>query len=304
VSFVVSLEGFVPPPRYDALPWTHARIEQSTTSATGPWTSVATPVLSPVDADPTNPQARNFTVTVVVPTAWYRVVWLDAANDESDSSAIYSDQTSYQSSGVNFGTLVSRLRGMTAVDPDEAKARINQAHKRMCAEAEALKARITVGVTIVGEDTYELDPDIVQLLSLRVDGHAYERKSMDELDDLGANDAWAYGYPQRYFAPEFSAIGGGEVAIWPVPTSAGLTITGRAAMLPPDLVNDADYPSLPADFHEDLVDGAMATVLRRDDERFAEADAIEARFLQRCRDLRGRLNKRVGSGPVRIAVVR
>lgn len=300
MSFIVSLEGFVPPPRYDSLPWTHARIEESTTSSTGPWSTVGTPTLSPLDSDPANPQARNFTVTVATATGWYRVVWLDAANNESDSSAVYSDQSSYQSSGVNFGTLVARLRGISAMTPDEAKARINQAHKRMVADAESLRARITVGTTEVGVNVYPLDNDIVQLLNLRVDGRRLDRKSVDEIDDLGASDAYVLGSPGRFFAPEFSGIGGGEVSIYPTPTVAGLAITGRAALLPPDLVNDADYPSLPADFHEDLVDGALATVLLRDDERLTDAFALEQRFAARIKELRGRTKRRVGSGPAQI----
>jgi hypothetical protein len=75
-------------------------------------------------------------------------------------------------------------------------------------------------------------------------------------------------------------------------------------VLPPDLVADADVPSLPPDFHEDLVDAALATVFLRDEERLAEAQALEARFQGRIDELRRRLGDRVGSGPVQIRLVR
>lgn len=302
MSYVVSLEGFVPPPRFDTVAWASGRVEESTVGPNGPWTTIDTVALSPVDADPTSPAARDFTVTVANPVGWYRVVWIDGSGNVAESGATYSDQSSYQASGVRFADLVARLRAQSAMTEDEAKARINQAHKKMVVDGEAIKARVEIADTIASENAYPLDPDVAQLLSLRVNGRGYDRKSADEIDDLGSYDAYAVGYPVRYFAPEFSASGEGQVLIYPTPTQAGLAITGRAIMFPPDLVNDSDYPSLPADFHEDLVDGALATTLMRDDERLSDALTLEERFKQRTRELRGRMTRRVGSGPARIRV--
>lgn len=206
--------------------------------------------------------------------------------------------------GVNFGTLVARLRGMTAVDATEARARINQAHRRMVVEGEWIKSRVTIGATQVGEPTYAIDPDIAQLLSVRVNGYRMEQEGADDLEDLNAHDAYVVGRTRGFFAADFSTAGLGQIRIYPTPTVAGQAITGRAIMLPPDLVNDADYPSLPADFHEDLVDGAMATVLLRDDERLSDAFALEERFRARIKELRGRGKRRIGSGPARIKLAR
>lgn len=305
MSYIVSLEGFIPPPRFDTIAWTSGRIEEGP-AADGPWSALLTTPLSPVDADPTNPASRNFTVATAEPTGWYRVVWIDSSANESESAPTFSDQTTYQAGGVNFAALYSRLLAMNGgMTPVEAKARINQAHKRMVAESEFIKARVTIAESVTGQATYELDPDIVQLLSLRVDGRGYDRKAIDELDDLSSSDAWPVGRGSvRFFAPDFSIAGLAEVSVYPVPTSDGLAITGRAIMLPPDLVNDTDYPSLPADYHEDLVDGAQATVLRRDDERLPDADALEQRFVERIRQLRGRQLRRVGSGNARLQIVR
>jgi hypothetical protein len=304
VAYVVSLTGYTPVPRYDATPWTEARIEESTVSASGPWSTLDTQTLSPVDADPADPIARNFTVSTATPTGWYRVVWIDAGGDISESPAFYADQSSYQASGVQFSDLVSRLRVMSPMTEPEAKARLNQVHKRMVVDAEALTQSIPIAETVADQSVYELDPDIAQLLNVRIDGKRYVRKSVDEIEDLEASEAYSRGFPQRYFAPEFSGAGAGELRVYPTPTSAGLAITARAVMLPPDLVNDTDYPSLPSDFHEDLVDGAMATVLMRDDERLSDAFALEQRFERRIKELRGRMTRRVGSGPARIKLTR
>jgi hypothetical protein len=78
---VVTLEGFRPSPRYDSLAWTQARIEEGTASV-GPWVTLETQNLSPVDADPTNPATRNFTTELAGDgELWYRIVFVDADGD-------------------------------------------------------------------------------------------------------------------------------------------------------------------------------------------------------------------------------
>lgn len=82
MSFVVTLEGLVPERRYDGFPWTQARIEESAAES-GPWTPVETITLTPADADPTKPVARNLTTALAaLPSGSYRVVWRDAASHE------------------------------------------------------------------------------------------------------------------------------------------------------------------------------------------------------------------------------
>lgn len=77
---VVSIEDVRPAPRYDSLPWTAARFEEATTAA-GPFTTLETINLAPVDADPANPAYRNFTTALASDTEalWYRLVFVDAA---------------------------------------------------------------------------------------------------------------------------------------------------------------------------------------------------------------------------------
>jgi hypothetical protein len=103
MTIVVSLEDYRPAPRYDGLPWTQARIEEAA-AITGPWTTLETVNLSPVDADPENPAYRNFTTVLgTVTEQWYRIVFLDAAGNIglptvpvqniADDRPVYADVT-------------------------------------------------------------------------------------------------------------------------------------------------------------------------------------------------------------------
>jgi hypothetical protein len=79
MTVVVSLEDYRPSPRYDSLPWTDVQIQEAP-AATGPWVTLETQALSPVDSDPANPAYRNFTTALgTAAEQWYRVVFLDAA---------------------------------------------------------------------------------------------------------------------------------------------------------------------------------------------------------------------------------
>ena len=79
MTVVVTLEDYRPSPRYDGEPWTDARIEEAPAS-TGPWVTLETQALTPVDADPSDPVYRNFTTELAsdTPELWYRIVWVDA----------------------------------------------------------------------------------------------------------------------------------------------------------------------------------------------------------------------------------
>ena len=80
---VVSFVRYQPPARFDALPWTEARIEESDEEE-GTYTQIDTYTLSPVDADPTDPAYRSFTTELgTADDYWYRIVFADADGDTS-----------------------------------------------------------------------------------------------------------------------------------------------------------------------------------------------------------------------------
>ena len=86
MSVVVTFERFRPPARYDALPWTEARIEESDEEE-GTYALIDTYTLAPVDADPTEPDYRSFTTELgTAEDYWYRIVFADLDGDTSPAT--------------------------------------------------------------------------------------------------------------------------------------------------------------------------------------------------------------------------
>jgi hypothetical protein len=90
MSYVVSLEQFKPGQRYgDVGPWTRVRIEEAE-AYDGPYTPIDELNLDPLDADPAQPQTRNFTTAeATIPAGWFKVVFLDAQDAEQPSRPVY-----------------------------------------------------------------------------------------------------------------------------------------------------------------------------------------------------------------------
>ena len=83
MSVVVSFQNFRPPARYDALPWTEARIEEAD-AEDGTYTQIDTYTLSPVDADPADPVYRSFTSESGTAVGyWYQIIFADVDGDVS-----------------------------------------------------------------------------------------------------------------------------------------------------------------------------------------------------------------------------
>ena len=81
MSYLVSLTGIVPPVRYDGSPWTGATISESAAQA-GPFSTLTTVSFSSLDADPSNPQERSFTITdAALSSGWYEITFTDASGN-------------------------------------------------------------------------------------------------------------------------------------------------------------------------------------------------------------------------------
>jgi hypothetical protein len=77
---VVTFEDYVPPPRYDGIKWTQARIQEAPAS-TGAWTQLEVKTI-PDYPDPTTPPTLNFTTELAtLEEGWYRIVFVDATSD-------------------------------------------------------------------------------------------------------------------------------------------------------------------------------------------------------------------------------
>ena len=89
MAYVRSFEGFAPPGRADADPFTKALIQESA-EREGEYTTLETITLSPVDTDPSEPLERDLTTdAATLAAAWYRIVWEDASGDTFTGTPIY-----------------------------------------------------------------------------------------------------------------------------------------------------------------------------------------------------------------------
>lgn len=85
---VVSMDDFRPPSRNDGVKWSTLRIEESSDGTTS-LGQIDSQVLTPLDADPKNPRARDWTTdnaTLPKGTGYYRVRFGDTNGDLSEYS--------------------------------------------------------------------------------------------------------------------------------------------------------------------------------------------------------------------------
>src|SRR4051812_22717090 len=78
MSQVVSFADYTPAARFDDVPWSAVKVEESDSSS-GPWELIDTLTLSPSDPDPSDPQSRNLTTDngSDEPGLWYRLTFVD-----------------------------------------------------------------------------------------------------------------------------------------------------------------------------------------------------------------------------------
>jgi hypothetical protein len=84
MSLIVSFDDFTPAARYDSVPWETAEIWEAS-SADGGYALIDTVTLSPLDADPADPAARDFTTpNGTADDQWYKVRFVDGNGDYSE----------------------------------------------------------------------------------------------------------------------------------------------------------------------------------------------------------------------------
>lgn len=188
---VVTLEDYRPSPRYDSLPWTTAQIQEAPAS-TGPWVTLETQNLTPVDADPRNPAYRSFTTALgTAADQWYRVVFLDAAlatglptfpiQNTADDRPVYA----------SVAELAQRLR----VDP---VARHNALMRMLKTAAVEIDSEIGTADINGNALPYSNPPELVRHVNLARAVEHWTQENMGfgilELGDAGAvytaRDSW------------------------------------------------------------------------------------------------------------------
>jgi hypothetical protein len=84
MGLIVSFDDFTPAARYDSVPWETVQGWEAAT-ATGTYTLIDTITLNPVDADPANPAARDFsTSNGTEDDQWYKIRFVDGNGDVSE----------------------------------------------------------------------------------------------------------------------------------------------------------------------------------------------------------------------------
>jgi hypothetical protein len=92
MGYSVTFFDYVPAARGTADgPWTRVRFEEAGDARRGPWFSLDTQTLSPVDSDPTLPQVRTLTTDQATRyPGWFRLVWIDAFGGEQPTEPEYA----------------------------------------------------------------------------------------------------------------------------------------------------------------------------------------------------------------------
>ena len=92
-----------------------ARLEESATE-TGSYITTETFTLDPVDDTPADPRTRDFTSTLGKDDYWYRIVWVDAAANESAPTAPGENTDGTVTSGVTAFVTAAELAGILQVN--------------------------------------------------------------------------------------------------------------------------------------------------------------------------------------------
>lgn len=139
MAYVVTFQGYRPPPRYDDLAWTEARIDEAA-AADGPWVELETITFDPVDADPTDPATRNLSTELgTALNQWYRIVFLDASGDQAQPTTAVQNTAGASS----YATTTELFRILKIRQPTD----------------EQLAAGDRVLITAAGEINAEIDLD-------------------------------------------------------------------------------------------------------------------------------------------------
>lgn len=175
MSQVVSFVDYTPAPRFDDIAWTQVRVQEGS-SSNGPWTLIDTIALSPVDADPADPQPRDVTTDNAsdTPNLWYRLTFVDSNGNVGQPSSPIQN-VSPESSFATPDDLATRF-GITLTDVEVARV------SALLADAsEIIRDEVGQKIGLVAGDVYTIpgtndesielpEHPVVSVASVTVDG--------------------------------------------------------------------------------------------------------------------------------------
>lgn len=185
---------------------------------------------------------------------------------------------------------------------------LNDALRELVAESQYAKAAVSFGATVAGQNLYPVPANVVDVKQINVGGSPYFRAGASDLFEArayGGSIVGGYGA----FAPGYDEAGIQTIDLFPTPDTDGVEITALAAIQATVLSASTDSPQVPEEFHQALVDKAIGTGLHRIYERHDDAAPYDRAFSDPAgqgavQKLRRRTNSRIGSGPMRIRMVR
>lgn len=123
MSQVITFSDYRPIARYDAVPWSEVRVQEGE-SSDGPWTTIDTIAISPVDDDPSDPATRSFTTAEADDALglWYRLVFYDAIGDSAEpTQPVQNTESVAPDAFATPDDLATRL-GLTLTEDERDRA--------------------------------------------------------------------------------------------------------------------------------------------------------------------------------------
>jgi hypothetical protein len=205
---------------------------------------------------------------------------------------------------LDFRALVDRALGQFDTTQATVESFVNERQGRMVSEAEYLLEVKSLGSTVSGTSTYNLDADLVDLRYIQVGSGRYDLTSLRDIWELQAGREGLSG-SGSVFAPTYDSSGNRQIVLYPTPTTTGDVITGIEALHPSDGTYAANTALvIPKHLRPHLLDGVIADCYEQIDERWDMAQPHEQRYEDGIDKLRRLKNTRVGSGPAKIQLTR
>ena len=201
--------------------------------------------------------------------------------------------------------MIEQLNGFAGLDISDSQATdlLNEGYRELCLRSEWLKATANIGLTVADDGEYALPTDCIRILKLFVNGRPYsETDETSEAHIVAGNLSYSGPSGSHLYWLKGDSTGADQVKLYPVPTTAGLSIDVRYVRRPTALTT-ATSPLTPLEFDRAIMDyaGYLAYSLLEDDEGMA--DIRLARFERKAEELRRLRNSRGGRAPVQMRVV-
>jgi hypothetical protein len=159
MAIVISFNDFIPSARFDNLPWTQVRIQESLDyGQTDPWVTIDTQALNPLDQDPSRPMIRSFTtMNGTLETGTYLLTFLDAAGNQDPCDPVINGISSELLASLN--DINAWLDGQVVQATGDNTALIQIAMSRV---VKGYLAKVVDPVTMAGWIDPPHTPDIIR----------------------------------------------------------------------------------------------------------------------------------------------